>query len=110
MKRKEKFKSISKLYIIVPMLVIIAIFAIINTLTVRNRIDENYKILEQESLSLAKSFSFTLSNSIDSEQIINDLLESKLRIASGLLAHDDSIRSDEHLMEEANRYDIDVIF
>ncbi|MFP4479128.1 MAG: putative bifunctional diguanylate cyclase/phosphodiesterase [Candidatus Izemoplasmatales bacterium] len=109
-KRREKFKSISKLYFIVPLIFIVAIFSYINVVMVRNRVVENYEILEKESLSLAKSHSVTLANAVDANDQLDQLIEDKLRNASQMLAQDDGILDNQYMIEKVDDYDLDVIF
>lgn len=69
-------------YFLVPFLIITVGFSILIGLTVKNRINNQYDQLEETTLEIANSYSHSLSHTRQAYEIITELLDEKIRIAS----------------------------
>lgn len=103
----KKDKSLR--YFIIPTALIIVMFIIGNILTVRGIHNYIYNTLEQQSRQYAQNYAHQIAKSAQAIEIINDLLEGKLLVASNSVAlHADHV-SNEILSNLARSLDIDEV-
>lgn len=80
MKKIKLKKVIIKNYII-QFIVITIIFYVISHIIISSFKSNYYNHIQRDSLNLAKSYSLRLSKAFEAKDIINELLEQKLKVA-----------------------------
>ena len=110
MHKKYNYKSIRKLNFIIPLIIAIGVFSVITYFTVQNRMKEHYTVMESESISLARSYSFSLANSKEAETMINRVLEDKLAVAAGHFYDHQTVSSNNQLEAHLDLLQVDAIY
>ena len=77
---------------------------------VNNYVNKSYEIFEESSLDIADSYSHTLITSQEAHDIVTELLEEKLMIASQAAKLIQGFETTEELAELAERFFIDEIY
>lgn len=79
---KDKLKSINIKFFLISFLVISIGFATLTYFTVMNRVEEHYQTLEKMTMNMADGYSQRIIHSEDAHDIITELLDEKLLVAS----------------------------
>jgi diguanylate cyclase (GGDEF)-like protein len=79
---RDKLKRINVTYFWGPFLIIAIVFSVLTYVTVKNRIDEKYEQLRDTTMEIADSYSHSLAHTTEAHEIITELLDEKIMIAS----------------------------
>ncbi|NLA85537.1 MAG: hypothetical protein GX854_13735 [Clostridiales bacterium] len=79
--KKDKLRNLDLRYFLLPFFILIALFFTMTYLNVDRRIKERYSRFENEAVSIAESYLHAILYSSDAHNIIEDLLDEKLRLA-----------------------------
>ncbi|WP_422487330.1 putative bifunctional diguanylate cyclase/phosphodiesterase [Gudongella sp. DL1XJH-153] len=107
--RKDKLNSWNIRYFLVPFIILIILFSIVTYVIAENRIDERYKSFEEQSISMADSYSQALIYAHDAQSIITDMLNEKLIIVSKAISMIDNHDDIAVLVELAKELNLDEI-
>ena len=55
MRRSDKLKTVEVTYFLVPFLILLIGFSVLTGLTVKNRVEEKYALLEERTIEIANS-------------------------------------------------------
>ena len=80
--KNDKLSRKNIRFFLVPFLSLTVLFALLAYNLTRNHVQETYKRIEQSALSIAESYSSNLQTSSEAAQIITDLLDEKIILAS----------------------------
>jgi diguanylate cyclase (GGDEF)-like protein len=108
--RKDELKSIDIRYFLIPFIILILTFFGMTQYTINNYVNNSYENFEESSLDIADSYSQTLLTSQEAHDIVTELLEEKLMIASQAAKLIQGFESIEELAELAERFFIDEIY
>lgn len=108
MGKKTNLKMMNQRVLIIAVLIIALTIATVTIITIKNRIDQSYEDLNQASLNIARSYTYSLNKASEAQAIIDQLLAEKLMTA-GQRAVQDSLRSNSELAALALEFDIDEI-
>ena len=106
---RDKLKMVEITYFLVPFLIIAIGFSILTGLTVKNRIDEQYNQLEETTLEIANSYSHSLTHTSEAYEIITELLDEKIRIASQAIMLIENKDNNEVLDSISQTFNVDEI-
>lgn len=106
---RDKLRMVEISYFLVPFLIIAIGFSILTGLTVKNRIDEQYNRLEETTLEIANSYSHSLAHTSEAYDIITELLDEKIRIASQAIMLIENKDNNEVLKSISLRFNVDGI-
>lgn len=106
---RDKLKMVEITYFLVPFLMIAIGFSILTALTVKNRIDEQYNQLEETTLEIANSYSHSLTHTSEAYEIITELLDEKIRIASQAIMLIENKDNNEVLDSISQTFDVNEI-
>lgn len=109
MVKVDKLKKIDIRYFFIPFFALTLVFFILIYINVNNRVKERYEEFEQEAISMANSYSNFVVSSHKAYEIISDLLNEKLLIASQAIMLIDNNKDNESLSDLADRFQIDEI-
>lgn len=85
MRRSDKLKTVEVTYFLVPFLILLIGFSVLTGLTVKNRVEEKYALLEERTIEIANSYSHNLVHTAESYDRITALLDNKIRIVAQAL-------------------------
>ena len=108
--RKDKLKSIDIRYFLIPFIVLILIFFGMTQYTINKYVNNSYENFEESSIDIANSYSRTLLTSQEAHNIVTELLDEKLMIASQAAKLIQGFETTEELAELAERFFIDEIY
>lgn len=109
-KGKKKSRQVHLRVFLISGITITVLFVAVSYLTV-NRIRDYFNTqIRNHSLNLAKSYSLSLSKAAEAYDIINELLEEKIMVASRAVALYDGQHSNELLVELARTLEVDEIY
>ena len=106
---RYKLKMVEITYFLVPFLIISIGFSILTALTVKNRIDEQYRQLEETTLEIANSYSHSLTHTSKAYEIITELLDEKIMIASQAIMLIENKDNNEVLDSISKTFNVDEI-
>lgn len=95
---------------VIPMVLILATFAVTNVLVVQAIRDYYYRLLEEQSIQYAQSYAHSITKTTQASEVINELLEDKLLSASKTMALHDGQVSEDALGELADSLGLDEIY
>ncbi len=101
--------SFGKKEYIIPFVVIGIIFFWLASFAIRNIEDFYYGIRKDEAAKLARGYSQNISSLIEADDIINHLLEEKIRVALNTVSAYDDIKSNQALTELAKALEVDEV-
>ena len=107
--RKDKIKSIKINYFLVPFSIILFVTGIITYMTVNVRVEEKYQELKNTTLEIAKSYSSSLYQANQSSEIITELLDEKIRLASQAIMLIEDKEDNQALQSISKTFQIDQI-
>lgn len=108
---KDKLKSLDIRYFLVPFVVLIILFSIGTFMIAQNRIEDRYRSFENQSISIADSYSQALVYAHDAQDTITNMLNDKLTIVNKAITMIDGHENVEvlaHLAEELNLDEISL--
>ena len=108
MEDRKRFKPSTAAVYIVPFLIITIAFVIVGYVTVTTIQNHYYERIQNDSLKLAKIYSYSLTLGTEAHDVINELLEEKILTASQTVASIQS-PSNELLREMAENLKVDEI-
>lgn len=94
---------------IIPLIMITLIFFVIGHITIKSIKDYYYNHLKEESIRLAQGYSHSLVKAAEATEVVNQLLEEKLLVASRTAALYDGNYSNELLAQLADILEVDEI-
>ena len=106
---RDKLKMVEVTYFLVPFLVISIGFSILTGLTVKKRIDEQYNQLAETTLEIANSYSHSLARTSEAYEIITELLDEKIMIASQAIMLIENKDNNEVLDSISQTFNVDEI-
>lgn len=109
MKNKDKFKQVHIKVFIIAFIVITLLFFVISYLTIKNIKVYYYNHIKEDSLNFAKSYSHSLYKAAQAKNIVNELLDEKLMVATRTVASHDRGYNNELLKELSGRLEVDEI-
>lgn len=80
--RRDKLKEIEISYFLAPFLIIVLGFSVITYTAIKIRVDHKYTELENITLEISDSFAQSLAQTSKSSQVITELLDEKILLAS----------------------------
>lgn len=107
--RKDKLKSLDIKYFLTPFFLLALVFFMSTFLILKYHIGKRYQDFEDEALNIANSYSYNLINSKESYEIILNLLNEKLMVASQAIMLIEDNKNSETLSAIADRFSIDEI-
>lgn len=108
--RKDKLKSIDIRYFLIPFIILVLLFFGITQYTINKYVNNSYENFEESSIDIANSYSRTLLTSQEAHNIVTELLDEKLMIASQAAKLIQGFETTEELAELAERFFIDEIY
>lgn len=106
---RDKAKSVKITYLLVPFLILTIGFSILTSLTVQNRVDEKYAQLKGMTLAIANSYSHNLAQTSEAHDIITELLDEKIRVASQAIMLIENKEDNEVLDAISETFNVDEI-
>lgn len=97
-------------FFLIPFLVIGILFAVLTFITANNRIKEIYEIVEGFSLNITDCYSKTVIHSQEASNIISELLDEKLLVASQAVLLAENNEDNKTLTDLAEKFQIDKIY
>ena len=97
-------------YFLVPFLIITVVFSVLIGLTVKNRVNDQYDQLKDTTLEIANSYSHSLSHTSQAYEIITELLDEKIRIASQATMLIENKNNNEVLDSISQTFNVDEIY
>ena len=107
--RRDKIKAIEINYFLVPFSIILFVMGIITYMTVNVRVEEKYQDLKNTTLEIAKSYSSSLYQANQSSEIITELLDEKIRLASQAIMLIEDKEDNQALQSISKTFQIDQI-
>jgi hypothetical protein len=107
---KDKIKKIDIKFFIIPFAILSIGFAMLSYFTAVNRIEEHYHFLEKMTLNIADGYSQVLTNSGEAYDIITELLDEKILVASQAIMLIKDKENNETLRNIARQFNIDEIY
>lgn len=107
--KTDKLKKIDIRYFLFPFFALTLVFLTLIYFVVSNRIKERYDDFEREAIGMADLYSNSLVSSHEAYEIISDLLNEKLMIASQAVMLIEDNKDSEALSNLAERFQIDEI-
>lgn len=107
---KDKLKSINIKFFLISFLVISIGFATLTYFTVMNRVEEHYQTLEKMTMNIADGYSQRIIHSEDAHDIITELLDEKLLVASQAIMLIEHKEDNDILRAIAQRFNVDEIY
>jgi diguanylate cyclase (GGDEF)-like protein len=101
-----KYKS--KTFVI-PFIIITVFFSIISYFSIYGIENYYYSNMKEDSLKFAKSYSYSLSKSSKAHEVVNELLEDKVMVASRTVSLADEEYSNDMLGKMAEKLEVDEI-
>jgi diguanylate cyclase (GGDEF)-like protein len=92
-----------------PFIIITLLFIIISDITSNSIKSYYYNNMKKDALTFAKSYSHSLSKTAEATDVVNELLEQKMLVASRVTALYDGRYSNELLADLANTLEVDEI-
>lgn len=108
--KDEYVKRVKFSYFVIPFVVIVSALILVTSILVNIEIDNNYEYLERNSVILTKSYSHTLNKAAKAQDIVMDLLNEKIDVASKEIAIIKDKYPEESLKILAERFNIDVAY
>ncbi|MFA6712181.1 MAG: EAL domain-containing protein [Candidatus Caldatribacteriota bacterium] len=108
--RKDKLKSIDIRYFLIPFIILVLLFFGMTQYTINKYVNNSYENFEESSIDIANSYSRTLLTSQEAHNIVTELLDEKLMIASQAAKLIQGFETTEELAELAERFFIDEIY
>ena len=88
---KDKLKSLDIRFYLIPFFILILVFVVFTVLNVNYNIEKSFGNFEEDARSIADSYTQNLLNSNEAHEIISELLNEKLSVASQALILIDEI-------------------
>ncbi len=110
MLKKNRLKNIDIRFFIIPFTLILLLFTVISYQSVNNHINRTYDIVERQSISIAESYTRRVINAQESTEIITELLDDKLLIASEAILGTENKNDNGILKSLAQKYHVDEIY
>ncbi|TAH74728.1 MAG: bifunctional diguanylate cyclase/phosphodiesterase [Anaerolineaceae bacterium] len=107
--KTDKLKKIDIRYFLFPFFALTLVFLTLIYFVASNRIKERYDDFEREAIGMADVYSNSLVSSHEAYEIISDLLNEKLMIASQAIMLIEDNKDSEALSNLAERFQIDEI-
>ena len=105
----EKLKAVDSKKYIALFIILSMCYSMITFIVLQDRIKSQYNLLHQETTKIAKGYSNNLSNAANAKEIISELLEEKLYIASESIATKLNTLESSQLDALADEYRVDDI-
>lgn len=106
---RDKLKNVEITYFLVPFLIITIVFSALVGLTVKNRVDDKSAQLKDMTLEIANSYSHNLAHTDEAFDIIVELLDEKIRIASQAIMLIENKENNETLDTISESFNVDEI-
>ncbi|HBS90978.1 MAG TPA: hypothetical protein DEA51_00715, partial [Erysipelotrichaceae bacterium] len=106
---KTKLKLVDKKTIIVPFVVSILLFIVLNTMVIQSVNDHYVQHSEESAYNLAKGYASSLQNLFESERVIDQLLEDKLLLAGKTTGIYAGVTDRQSLLDVATLLNVDEI-
>ena len=106
---KDKLKSLDIRFYLIPFFILILVFVVFTVLNVNYNIEKSFGNFEEDARSIADSYTQNLLNSNEAHEIISELLNEKLSVASQALILIDDIKNSETLSTLADQFQLDEI-
>ena len=106
---KTKLKLVDKKTIIVPFVVSILLFIVLNTMVIQSVNDHYVQHTEESVYNLAKGYASSLQNLFESERVIDQLLEDKLLLAGKTTGIYAGVTDRQSLLDVATLLNVDEI-
>lgn len=110
MRRSDKLKTVEVTYFLVPFLILLIGFSVLTGLTVKNRVEEKYALLEERTIEIANSYSHNLAHTAEAYDRITALLDNKIRIVAQALMRIEDKDDSEVLKDIAKTFAVDEIY
>ncbi len=107
---KDKLRKTDVKYFLIPFIILFTGFAFLPYVTAKNRIEERYDIFETTTLNIADSYAYGLTNSREAYNIITELLDEKIMVASQAIMLIEDREDHERLYEIAQKLEVDEIY
>lgn len=109
MKVKNRIKQLDIKIFIISFAIITVIFFCISSITFSSIRNYYFNHMREDSINFAKSYSYSLSKAVEAKDVINELLEEKILVASRTTALYDGQYNNQFLRELADILEIDEI-
>lgn len=110
MRKSDKLKTVEVTYFLVPFLILLIGFSVLTGLTVKNRVEEMYALLEERTIEIANSYSHNLAHTAEAYDRITALLDDKIRIVAQALMRIEDKDNSEVLKDIAKTFVVDEIY
>ena len=110
MRKSDKLKTVEVTYFLVPFLILLIGFSVLTGLTVKNRVEEKYALLEERTIEIANSYSHNLAHTAEAYDRITALLDNKIRIVAQALMRIEDKDNSEVLKDIAKTFEVDEIY
>ncbi len=108
--KNNKVKATSVNTFIIPLIIITAAFFLFDVFIIGVVKEHYYDIKKEEAGKLAKSYSVSLINAAQAQEVVNDLLGEKLIVAGRTTANYEANHSNGLLGELAKELEVDIIY
>ena len=110
MRKSDKLKTVEVTYFLVPFLILLIGFSVLTGLTVKNRVEEKYALLEERTIEIANSYSHNVAHTAEAYDRITALLDNKIRIVAQALMRIEDKDNSEVLKDIAKTFAVDEIY
>ena len=110
MRKSDKLKTVEVTYFLVPFLILLIGFSVLTGLTVKNRVEEKYALLEERTIEIANSYSHNVAHTAEAYDRITALLDNKVRIVAQALMRIEDKDNSEVLKDIAKTFEVDEIY
>lgn len=108
--QKDRLKKADIKFFILPFVFLVLTFASLTYMTTKERIEERYDILEKDAVTISNSYSHGLSTSREAYELIAELLDEKLLVASKAIMLIENRADNQVLKELAQQFNVDEIY
>ena len=110
MRYRNRLKKTDIRIFIVPFIIITLTFFTIGYFTIKKIEESYYSKIKQNSIELAKNYSYNLSKSAKAASVVNELFEDRLLEASKTIVSGNKYSSNDELKALAENLEVDVIY
>jgi diguanylate cyclase (GGDEF)-like protein len=108
--RKDRLKKADIKFFILPFIFLVITFASLTYMTTKERIEDRYDILEKDAVTISNSYSHGLSNSREAYELLAELLDERLLVASKAIMLIENRADNQVLKELAQQFNVDEIY
>lgn len=110
MKKRIKSKTVELKYFVIPFLIITTAYSYLIYGTMVNWIQNNYDSIKSDAINVARVYSQNLNKSTKAKELLYDLIDERLMLASSALSQRNEGHSNSLLLLLADELNVDVIY